>query len=85
MIESREPLIRRQHDARKAYAFFVFRIIDIYEVHVTKESSDDQKSQLVKFKDAARELECDDDEQRFKERLGKLVKPKPSEKNNHSG
>jgi hypothetical protein len=28
------------------------------------------KSQLDKFKDAARELECDDDEQRFKERLG---------------
>jgi hypothetical protein len=33
------------------------------------------KSQLDKFKDAARELECDDDEQRFKERLGKLVAP----------
>lgn len=31
------------------------------------------KSQLDKFKEAARELECDDDEQRFKERLGKLV------------
>lgn len=36
-----------------------------------------KKSQLDKFKDAARELECDDDEQRFKERLGKLVKAKP--------
>lgn len=35
----------------------------------------DGKSQLDKFKDAARELECDDDEQRFKERLGNLVKP----------
>lgn len=34
------------------------------------------KSQLDKFKEAARELECDDDEQRFKERLGKLAKPK---------
>ena len=34
------------------------------------------KSQLDKFKDAARELECDDDEQRFKERVGKLVKSK---------
>jgi hypothetical protein len=32
------------------------------------------KNQLDKFKEAARELECDDDEQRFKERLGKLVK-----------
>ena len=36
------------------------------------------KSQLDKFKEAARELECDDDEQRFKERLGKLVKRQPS-------
>ncbi|WP_349513700.1 hypothetical protein [Erythrobacter sp. NFXS35] len=36
-----------------------------------------EKPQIDKFKDAARELECDDDEQRFKERLGKLVaKPK---------
>ena len=31
------------------------------------------KKQLDKFKDAARELECDDDEQRFKDRLRKLV------------
>lgn len=37
----------------------------------------DDKRQLDKFKDAARELECDDDEQRFKERLGKLVKTTP--------
>ena len=37
------------------------------------ESSD--MSQLDKFKDAARELECDDDEQRFAERLGKVAKP----------
>lgn len=32
-----------------------------------------EKPQIDKFKEAARELECDDDEQRFKERLGKLV------------
>ncbi len=38
------------------------------------------KPQLDKFKVAARELECDDDEQRFKDRLGKLVKHKPVEK-----
>lgn len=36
------------------------------------------RSQLDKFKDAARDLECDDDEQHFKERLGKLVR-KPAE------
>ena len=35
------------------------------------------KQQLDKFKEAARDLECDDDETRFKEKLGKLVKPKP--------
>ena len=37
---------------------------------------DSDKPQLDKFKQAARELECDDDEQRFKDRVGKLVKPK---------
>jgi len=35
---------------------------------------------LDKFKDAARELETDDDPARFRERLGKLVKHKPVEK-----
>lgn len=35
------------------------------------------KKQIDKFKEAARDLECDDDEQRFKERLGNLVKQKP--------
>ena len=39
-----------------------------------------KKSQTEKFKQAARELECDDDPQRFKDRLGKLVKHKPVEK-----
>ena len=33
--------------------------------------------QLDKFKDAARELECDDDEARFADKLGKLAKQKP--------
>ncbi len=41
---------------------------------------DDDKSQLDKFKNAARELETDDDPNRFKERVGKLVKHKPVEK-----
>ncbi len=39
-----------------------------------------QKSQIDKFREAARELECDDDEQRFQERVRKLVKHKPVEK-----
>ena len=39
-----------------------------------------QPTQLDKFKEAARQLETDDDPKRFKERLGKLVKHKPVEK-----
>lgn len=42
----------------------------------TSTSSSSEATQLDKFKEAARELECDDDEQRFKDRLGKLVKQK---------
>lgn len=38
------------------------------------------KSQLNKFKEAARDLETDDDPKRFDERLGKLVKHKPVER-----
>lgn len=37
-------------------------------------------SQLDKFKEAARALECDDDEARFDERMKKLVKHKPVRK-----
>lgn len=40
----------------------------------------DPKTQLDKFKQAARELEADDDEARFDERMRKLVKHKPVEK-----
>jgi len=35
------------------------------------------ESQLDKFKEAARDLEADDDPKRFDKRLGKLVKHKP--------
>lgn len=38
------------------------------------------QTQLDKFKQAARELDCDDDEKRFKERVGKLVKQNPEGK-----
>ena len=43
--------------------------------------TDPKQSQSEKFKQTARELECDDDEQRFKEHLGKLVKAKPAPEN----
>lgn len=32
------------------------------------------QTQLDKFKEAARELECDDDPEAFKKRLGRLAK-----------
>jgi hypothetical protein len=37
------------------------------------------ESQLDRFKEAARELETDDDEERFEEKLKKLVKQKPKD------
>ena len=40
----------------------------------------DKKSQLDKFKEAARQIETDDDEARFEERLKKLVQQKPSDR-----
>lgn len=40
-----------------------------------------EQSQLDKFKEAARDLETDDDPERFKERVGKLVKQKPVPEN----
>ena len=36
----------------------------------------EKQSQLDRFKEAAREIGTDDDEARFNEKLGKLVKPK---------
>ena len=38
------------------------------------------RTQAQKFEQAAREIECDDDEARFDERVKKLVKQKPVEK-----
>ena len=38
--------------------------------------TDDKTTQSDKFKDAAREAECDEDETRWKERLKKVAKPK---------
>ena len=38
---------------------------------------DEPRTQLDKFKEAARELECDDDDARFDDRVRKLVRHKP--------
>ena len=40
----------------------------------------EKKSQLERFKEAARELGTDDDEERFNEKLKRLAKQKPDEK-----
>lgn len=37
------------------------------------------KSQIERFKEAARELGTDDDEERFNERLRKMAKQKPKD------
>lgn len=39
---------------------------------------DKKPSQLDKFKELARELEADEDEKRWDERLGKVAKAKPA-------
>lgn len=40
----------------------------------------DEPTQLDKFKEAARQLETDDDPEHFKDRLKRVVKHKPVEK-----
>lgn len=42
--------------------------------------TDTPKTQLDKFKQAARDLEADDDPKRFKDTLSKLVKHRPVQK-----
>jgi hypothetical protein len=49
---------------------------------MTSGTPETNKPQADRFKEAARELETDDDPERFKERLRKLVKHKPVEKPN---
>lgn len=53
-------------------------LTDTQKTVVKGESSG--KSQLDKFKEAARQLETDDDEERFEERLKKVVRQKPDDK-----
>jgi hypothetical protein len=41
-------------------------------------TKDKPSTQLEKFKKAARQLETDDNEKRFNEKLGKIAKQKPA-------
>ena len=43
-------------------------------------TTDPKQSQIDKFKEAAREIEPDDDTERLKQRLAKVVKHKPVER-----
>jgi len=43
--------------------------------------SESNKTQSDKFKDAARELDADEDEARWEERLRKVAKAKPEQPN----
>lgn len=49
----------------------------------SKKSKD--RSQLERFKEAARQLEADDDEERFNERLKRLARQKPEKREEDSG
>lgn len=42
--------------------------------------SNNEKSQIDKFKEAARQLEADDNDERFEDRLKQIVKQKPVDK-----
>jgi len=42
------------------------------------------KSQVDRFKEAARELECDEDEAHWDERLKKVAKAKPNDEKDRS-
>jgi hypothetical protein len=53
--------------------------------HCRRKAVLSDKSQLERFKQAARELEADDDEARFNDKLGKLVKQKLKEKGDSDG
>jgi hypothetical protein len=43
-------------------------------------TKDKPNTQLAKFKQAARELEADDSEKRFNEKLGKIARQKPAKR-----
>ena len=40
--------------------------------------ADEPKPQLDKFRDLARELECDEDEAKFEETVKRVAKPQPA-------
>jgi hypothetical protein len=80
MVQRVSPPDGWQDDRRKAARGVIFGVVNIDQVHSMNAADEKAASQLDKFKQAARELETDDDPERFKERVGKLVKHKPVER-----
>jgi hypothetical protein len=43
----------------------------------SSKTKDSEKSQLDRFRETARQLECDEDQERFEKKLSKIAKAKP--------
>ena len=54
-------------------------LADEQEIELALAKDEAEKRQYKRFKEAARELGTDDDEERFNEKLRKLAKPKPKD------
>ena len=46
-----------------------------------KKSANPSAAQVDRFRETARQLECDEDQERFETKLGKIAKTKPAPKN----
>ncbi len=78
-VEKLAPEMRRDRNGRINLVRALVRVVDIDEVHrgIMTTSPRDSESQAEKFKQAARELGCDEDEARWDERLRKVAQQKP--------
>lgn len=78
MVKGIHPSGRRDHNGGEADVFVGFRIVDINKVHNAMSEQKQVPSQSDKFKQAAREAECDEDEARWEQKLKKVVRAKPA-------
>ena len=52
---------------------------------MTGKQPKDTKPQLERFRETARQLECDEDQERFEKKLGKIAKAKPKAASRSNG
>ena len=76
MIQGRAPLISGDYEERKTGNYAVAGIVNVNKVHEINMGEHDKMSRSDKFKRAARELGCDEDEAAF-DRALKQMKPPP--------